>query len=452
MTDRHTRLLILGAGLAGLSVARWTHRLGPLLLEKSTAPGGHLRSDAWAGATWDQGPHVSFTRHEKVREVLASDLEGGFREFPSIVENYDQGLWIPHPIQSHLYALPEHTRLAAAESFRRRGGVEAAGTYAEWLHGAYGPFIAEEYMGRYTRKYWTCGPEAMGTDWVGLRMRVPTDDEVRASLAGPAASGSHYITTVRYPTRGGFSSYLGRFIDGADIRRDTEVLSIDLVGRRVHTTRGEYAYERLVNTMPLPEFVCCCIQATPEVREAAGRLRCTGLWLVDVLVPHGRRREFHWCYVYDRDKLSTRITHMDALAPGNAPAGTAAIQVEVYDSPYRALGLPPDCIRERVVHELRTMGLVDGTADVQSRVRRIPYANVLFDREQRSALDTIWSWAEDYGLLREPMDLHPLTDWAMPGPARCGDLSFAGRFGQWKYAWTDDCILRGMALAEALAS
>jgi hypothetical protein len=29
-----------------------------------------------------------------------------------------------------------------------------------------------------------------------------------------------------------------------------------------------------------------------------------------------------------------------------------------------------------------------------------------------------------------------------------GDLALAGRFGQWKYFWTDDCVLRGYALAQ----
>lgn len=446
----YTKLLILGGGLAGLSVGRWTKNLSPLILERSDKPGGHLQSDNWAGATWDQGPHVSFTKDAKVKELLAADLGSNYREFPSRVENYDQGSWIPHPIQSHLYALPPHIRTAAADAFLRRVDAKNPQSYRDWLHGAYGEFLAEEYMGRYTQKYWTCDPKAMGTDWVGLRMRIPSPEEIAASLVGPPTTTSHYITTVRYPTQGGFAAYITKFIHEANVQCNTEIQSIDLEHHRVTTNTDYIKYDRLVNTIPLPEFVHRCIQATPGVRAAAERLRCTSLWLIDVVTPHARRRDFHWAYVYDRDKLSTRITHMDALGPENTSDGHAAIQVEVYDSPYRPIALSPNAIRERVIQELRSMGLVDGMTELQSRIRRIPYANVLFDHQQRAALDAIWTWAESFGLHREPMDLHPLTDWTAPAPESCGELSFAGRFGQWKYAWTDDCIRRGMQIAASL--
>ena len=33
---------------------------------------------------------------------------------------------------------------------------------------------------------------------------------------------------------------------------------------------------------------------------------------------------------------------------------------------------------------------------------------------------------------------------------KVGDLILAGRFGQWKYYWTDDCVLRGKYISEAI--
>jgi protoporphyrinogen oxidase len=206
------------------------------------------------------------------------------------------------------------------------------------------------------------------------------------------------------------------------------------------------AADRLVCAIPLPVFVKRCLQADDRTREAASRLRCTSLWLVDVVAPHPRRRGFHWAYVYDESMLSTRLTHMDALSAGNAPEGSCAIQVEVYESAYRALRLDADEIRRRVVGELGRMGLIDAGTTAVSRIRRIPWANVLFDQEQSGALERIWEWAERFGLVREPMDTHPLTDWAAATPLTSPLLAFAGRYAQWKYFWTDDCILRGMQL------
>jgi hypothetical protein len=47
-----------------------------------------------------------------------------------------------------------------------------------------------------------------------------------------------------------------------------------------------------------------------------------------------------------------------------------------------------------------------------------------------------------------------MTDWEKKFTANdtVGDLVLAGRFGQWKYYWTDDCVLRGKYISEAINS
>ena len=55
--------------------------------------------------------------------------------------------------------------------------------------------------------------------------------------------------------------------------------------------------------------------------EAAQKLRCSELLLVNVEVPHKVSRKEHWLYVYDQDMLTSRVTLMDNLASSNAPEG-----------------------------------------------------------------------------------------------------------------------------------
>jgi hypothetical protein len=50
-------------------------------------------------------------------------------------------------------------------------------------------------------------------------------------------------------------------------------------------------------------------------------------------------------------------------------------------------------------------------------------------------------------LCRETDDLDPATDWAK-ATQPTGALIMAGRFAQWKYFWTDDCVLRGRCLIQ----
>jgi hypothetical protein len=97
--------------------------------------------------------------------------------------------------------------------------------------------------------------------------------------------------------------------------------------------------------------------------------------------------------------------------------------------------------------ELVEMGLLDRKALQSGQVKHsiiyAPWANVIFDHPTQPALDCIWSGLEPYGLVREKDDLHPLTNWNERERVTFGPLSMAGRFGQWKYYWTDDCVLRG---------
>jgi protoporphyrinogen oxidase len=427
-----------------------------LLLEQANRPFGHIGSEIRDGFTWDEGPHVSFTRHEYVRQLFAESVGGEFEEFEVRTGNYFQGHWIDHPAQVSLHQVPEPLRSRCVESFlASRPAAESTAAppadYQAWLERAFGPVFAATFPAAYTRKYWTREPRELTADWVGGRVHAPAVADVLTGAKGPLGKKLHYITTVRYPSRGGYESFARRLRVGADIRPGQSVAAIDLKARTVRLADGStQAYEKLVSTIPLPEFVRMCAGVPPAVREAAAALECSQLLLVNLTARHVARRPETWFYVYDEDKLATRVNFTEHLASGNAPAGHTGIQTEVYAGRARPFPGSPDEIATRVRNELATMGLIEAGAVTGTHTHPVPWANVIFTHDTRPALETIWAWLERFGLRREADDTHPLTNWAQaertataPGP-----LAFAGRFGQWKYFWTDDCVLRGRELAE----
>lgn len=451
--------LILGAGLAGLSCSYHLGHKRCLLLEKDARAFGHIASEQRDGFTWDPGPHVSFTRHEYVRTLFAESVGGEFDEYEVNTGNYYRGHWIDHPAQSSLHQVPEPLRSQCLESFLQTRSAEpdsaaAPRNYQQWLERAFGPAFATHFPAAYTRKYWTREPQDMTTDWVGQRVFYPAVDDVVAGSKGPLERKTHYITKVRYPRQGGYQAFAGKLAVGANIRFGAEVIAVDLDARQVFAADGQcYPFERLINTLPLPVFVSLCTDVPDRVRAAAGALSCSQLLLVNVRAPHATLRPENWIYVYDEDKLSTRIHCVEKLTPGNAPQGWTGVQAEVYFSRHRPLYLSPGQVGEKVVAELIEMGLIDPAAcadpkQIRHHIRYCPWANVIFDHNTRPALDKIWSWLETKGLAREADDLDPLTDWnALPAPRpEPAPLAMAGRFGQWKYYWTDDCVLRGRQL------
>ena len=83
---------------------------------------------------------------------------------------------------------------------------------------------------------------------------------------------------------------------------------------------------------------------------------------------------------------------------------------------------------------------------------KVPYANVIFDNQRRKAQEKIFHFLEQFGLKRERDDLEPMTNWNSSDSKTIGDIILAGRYGQWKYFWTDDCVLRGMVLGKIFPS
>jgi len=286
----------------------------------------------------------------------------------------------------------------------------------------------------------------MGTDWVGGRVFQPKVEDVTAGALAPLHRQTHYVTKVRYPRKGGYQSFAQKLRLGANITFGAQVVRIDLLARRLWTADGrDYSWTRLINTLPLPLFVAMCVELPSEAYEASRELLCSQLLLVNVTANHPTMREENWMYVYDEDLYSTRINCTEKMAPCNAPQGTTGVQVEVYGSRLKPFDKSPAEITKAVEREVKTMGLIEKEAQTHSHSVLLPWANVVFTNETAPALEHIWSALEPMGLLRESDDLHPLTDWnrKVSFGASAGKLFMAGRFGQWKYFWTDDCVLRG---------
>jgi protoporphyrinogen oxidase len=202
--------------------------------------------------------------------------------------------------------------------------------------------------------------------------------------------------------------------------------------------------------MPLPEFVRLCKNVPVEVTEAANQLLCTELILVNVEVPHILDNKFHWCYVYDENLLSTRITSYGELSPFNVPSGCSGLQVEVYGSRCKPFAHSHNTIGEIVVKELKDMGLIRCDSKINYHTHYSKYANVVFDLKRESCLEIIWNWLSSFGLQRECNDLDYGPNWEELKLQPQGRLMMAGRFAQWNYSWTHDCVLRAHYLSECL--
>ena len=428
-----TDVLVLGSGMAawGAFERCAAEGLTPRLFDAAEHPGGHTASVRTEdGFVFDDGPHLSFTSDEGVRDLLADAVDGAYETRHAVVDNYYEGHWVTHPAITALHGLPTELVTRCLEDFVAVHDAPAGSrpeTFRDWLLATYGETFTDCFPSRYGRKYHTVDPARMTTTWLGPRLYRPSLREVLRGALAPPEDDKHYITEFRYPTHGGFQAYLDRFLARARPATGHRAVRIDPDARTVAFSNGHVAaYDHLISSVPLPEVVRMLPDVPAEVASAAERLACTSCVVVNLGVDREDLSPAQWRYVYDEDLLPVRLSFPHLLSPHTVPPGHGSIQVEVYySSAYRPRDRTPDEHVAPVIADLHRMGvLTSGDRLVHRSAWLIPYANVIFD------LDSAWAPQ----VVRDHL--------AEAGVETCG------RYGDWGYYWTDASFRSGERAAQ----
>ncbi|MBU1853282.1 MAG: FAD-dependent oxidoreductase [Candidatus Omnitrophica bacterium] len=155
-TQKKDKIVILGAGLAGLSTAYHLKR-GYALFEKDAEPGGMARSINQDGYIFDYDGHLLYFKDEYtfslVRQLLGENLAPHKRN--SWI--YSKGSFTRYPFQANFYGLPKGVvrdcllgLIKARGSFfstnlsnREGGSGEGSnGNFENWIRRTFGNGIA----------------------------------------------------------------------------------------------------------------------------------------------------------------------------------------------------------------------------------------------------------------------------------------------------------------------
>jgi len=434
MRHNMKNVTILGAGISGLGAAYSlrNEEVDAVLYEKKSRPGGHTVSHTNCGFTYDDGPHISFTKDKRIQELLANSVDNEFYTANVYCNNYWKGHWIKHPAQCNLYGLPTELKVDILADFfhaqtHDHGEIK---NYSDWLYASYGKTFSETFPMEYCKKYHTTAASNMSTEWVGPRLYRPDSKEVLAGAFNAETDDVHYVPEFRYPKKGGFESYLSAFLKDACVLTDHEVINIDPDTRQLRFSNNTTAhYDAIVSSLPLPEIIPIISNAPAHVFSAAEKLACTQCVIVNVGINRAEISDFHWSYFYDDDFTFTRLSYPHKQSPNNAPSGAGIIQAEVYFSKkYKPMEKSPDDYITHVINDLMRCNLIKEDDEILfADAKFIPYANIIFDLDRASALETVKKFLGEIGI-------------------HC-----CGRYGEWGYHWTDESFISGeKAAAKAL--
>jgi protoporphyrinogen oxidase len=421
------KTLILGAGLTGLSVA--SRLKGDYeIIEKEAVCGGLCRSHLLKGFTFDTAGHVLHFKDKK-NLAFCRRLLG----VPLTAHQRDSRVWvhpdfIPYPFQHHFLSLDAKAAQECLRGFKKaqQNPVCACDrsvlNYKTWILRTFGPGIARQFMFPYNEKFWGHPLEKMSAHGVMSRIPVPVCEEF-----GAARRPAGYNARFWYPRSGGIQA-LVRALEKRvkKVRTSWVPVRLDLASKEAFFQNGlKMRFDNVVSTIPLPELGAIIMSLPRDVKKAFSRLKYISVLNLNLGIRGSLDTRAHWIYFPQKDIIFYRLGIPTNFLETLAPPAASTLTFEVSYSARNPVDKKQ--ILGRILADCKKCGLFIRREDILVQdIQDITYGYCLYDLETEKSLEIV----RDY--------------------LRAHDVFGAGRFGAWRYASIEDCVVEAAEVARKI--
>ncbi|MBI4423878.1 MAG: FAD-dependent oxidoreductase [Elusimicrobia bacterium] len=428
-------VLVLGGGLAGLSTAYHLKRSGKrvtwLVVEKRAAPGGLAGSVSQDGFVFDHTGHLLHLHDAYGMRLILDLLEGnvGVQNRNSWI--YSHETFTRYPFQANTCGLPprvvEDCVAGFLKTVHRPRPAPPGLSFGAWCRRTFGEGISRHFMLPYNRKLWCRPLDRMTTEWQGRFVPKPSPEEVLYGGLLDQKKFFGYNATFRYPLRGGIQALPDALAARVpNLRLGCAVRKVDLAEKVAAIDGiGEVRYERLVNTLPLAQFLDLASPLTEAARAARRKLRWITVYNLNLGVARPKMSDKHWIYFPEGRFPFYRAGFSSNFSPSVAPRATSSMYIEVSRRPQERVDL--DRLERSILAGLAGCGLLRSSDKLLARVwLPIPCAYVVYDFDRTPAVNALFAFLKSRG------------------------VESIGRYGAWKYSFMEETILDGKRCADRL--
>ncbi|MDD5618487.1 MAG: FAD-dependent oxidoreductase [Candidatus Omnitrophica bacterium] len=426
------KIVILGAGLAGLSAAWHLQKkaIECFVFEKEPVVGGLCRSKQIKGFIFDYDGHLLHFRNKYTLQLVKRLLKGNLvcHERSAWINSF--GVFSRYPFQANLYALPRPVAkeclfgfLRVSQSRQDRPPIN----FLQWINASFGKGISRHFMVPYNEKFWTVPLSEITCDWTNNFIPRPKPSEVVEGFFTENKHRFGYNATFWYPRQAGIGQLPLAFEQQLhNVSKNCCISAIDLQNKELHITgKGKVKFDTLISTMPLPELAKIIRPLPGNIMDMFRRLRWNSIFNLNLGIEGACQEGRHWVYCPQKDTVFFRAGFFHNFSDNIAPYGKGAIYTEVAYSKNKPINKKQ--IVPRIINDLRACGILGKKNKVSVMdINDIKYGYLIYDKNYLRATAAIKEF-----LLRN-------------------NIMTCGRYGNWQYMSMEDAIFDGKRAADKI--
>ena len=256
MKQKDCDILIIGAGITGLSLASFLETDNYLIVDKDSEVGGYCKTTIRNGFVWDYSGHFFHFNNQEIKDYVLENIECDVVTVNKKSHIYYKDRYIDFPFQNNIDQLPTDEFVECLYDLRNTKNGEV-NTFTDFVKNTLGESICDKFIIPYNEKLYACDLNNLDYDAMGRFFPKPTNfDDLLSQLKNKNKTES-YNDTFIYPTGGSveFVKSLLKRVNQDNILLDTEIISIDLITKTAQTNNGYIKFNKLVNTMPFDTFM-----------------------------------------------------------------------------------------------------------------------------------------------------------------------------------------------------
>ncbi len=457
-----TRVVVLGGGISGLTVAWRLQELGfhTELCEAHDYLGGlagTVRPDAGKYCL-DFGPHFFITQKQEIVERITDLVADDVVSFQRSAQLHVQGRFLDYPLSAKnvLLNFPPSDAFASVATFLwaqlKQGTQRTFGSdahrphFGEWAAANFGSHLAKVFFRPYTEGFWKLPCEQLSPEILPTSTRLNFMKSLRMMLlrkvSGQAQSLAEreLVLPLRYPTRGygvipekiaervlNMGGVIRRNAKVSEVQANAEGGYIVVANQSGHAVELEADY--VVSTIPTPDLVGMMSPAAPaSVRQSAKQLGYLALIVLYAVTP--KRDLLNTSYIYYLGRPYHRLAEMDKFCDTLSPPGENMLAVEFSCHCGEDLWMMSEQeLFELSLPHLEQDGILSRAHVTKLFLVRVAHAYPIRYYGFREHLDNVLEYVQ-----------------AQP------NLDVLGRTGEYRYIDSDQCMERAFALAEHIAN